>query len=229
MLTGKPAVRIGLNPMPGGSHWPHGIISGWSWFSAKHATVLIRRESYDANWGYYTQDASKLVDGKKKLSDDELWEKLQEWDAKGYSMSCPSRCDYKGILAGHAYTLLRFVEVPLVRNKDGKEEKSILKLVHVRNPHATNEWHGPFSDNDAETWNRYPEALKATGHKIGVKDNGVFWMDFGEFSNGFTDVATCFDEQNEGARYTDNSTAAIKEHQAIQWGTLGHQKWEGLT
>ena len=66
MLTGKPAVRIGLNPMPGGSHWPHGIISGWSWFSAKHATVLIRRESYDANWGYYTQDASKLVDGKKK-------------------------------------------------------------------------------------------------------------------------------------------------------------------
>ena len=117
--------------------------------------------------------------------------------------------------AGHAYTLLRFVEVPLVRNKDGKEEKSILKLVHVRNPHATNEWHGPFSDNDAETWNRYPEALKATGHKIGVKDNGVFWMDFGEFSNGFTDVATCFDEQNEGARYTDNSTAAIKEHQAF--------------
>ena len=66
MLTGKPAVRIGLNPMPGGSHWPHGIIAGWSWFTAKHATVLIRRESYDANWGYYTQDASKLVDGKKK-------------------------------------------------------------------------------------------------------------------------------------------------------------------
>ena len=101
-----------------------------------------------------------------------------------------------------------------MRNKDGKEEKSILKLVHVRNPHATNEWHGPFCDNDAETWNRYPEALKATGHKIGVKDNGVFWMDFGEFSNGFTDVATCFDEQHEGTRYTDNSTAAIKEHQA---------------
>lgn len=24
------------------------------------------------------------------------------------------------------------------------------------------------------------EALKATGHKIGIKDNGVFWMDWEE-------------------------------------------------
>jgi len=230
MLTGKPAVRISLNPMPGGSHWPHGIISGWSWFTAKHATVIQRRESYDANWGYYTQDASKLVDGKKKLEDEELWAKLRAWDDVGYSMSCPSRGDYKGIMAGHAYTLLRFVEVPLVRkNAAGEEEKSILRLLHVRNPHHTNEWYGPFSDSDSKTWNKYPEALEATGHKIGFKDNGVFWMDFRDFSQGFTDVAICFDQQNKGARYTDDSAAAIKEHQAIQWGTLGHQKWEGLT
>ena len=46
---------------------------------------------------------------------------------------------------------------------------------------------------------------------------GVFWMDFRDFSQGFTDVAICFDQQNKGARYTDDSAAAIKEHQA--WWT----------
>ena len=39
-------------------------------------------------------------------------------------------------------------------------------------------------------------------------------MDFRDFSQGFTDVAICFDQQNKGARYTDDSAAAIKEHQA---------------
>jgi hypothetical protein len=39
-------------------------------------------------------------------------------------------------------------------------------------------------------------------------------MDFRDFSQGFTDVAICFDKQNEGARSTDDSAAAIKEHQA---------------
>ena len=116
---------------------------------------------------------------------------------------------------GHAYTLLKFVEVPVARKTpSGEEQWTKLRLLHVRNPHHTNEWYGPFSDNDAETWNQYPEALKATGHKIGVKDNGVFWMDFSDFSKGFTDVAICFDQQNKGARYTDNSAEAIKEHQA---------------
>ena len=146
-------MRISLNPMPGGSHWPHGIISGWSWFSAKHATVLMRRQSYDANWGYYTQDASKLVDGKTKqlgvingskklfllnvlalvlavgffakllkscygflrLEDEELWAKLREWDDVGYSMSCPSRGDYKGIMAGLEKLPVAFVRSRMIQ------------------------------------------------------------------------------------------------------------------
>ena len=29
----------------------------------------------------------------------------------------------------------------------------------------TNEWFGRFHDDDWESWNAYPEALKATGHK----------------------------------------------------------------
>ena len=70
------------------------------------------------------------------------------------------------------------------------------RLHKVRNPHHTNEWFGKFHDDDWETWNAYPEvrllgfsswplqnlgsplsfasdreALKATGHKVGIKDS----------------------------------------------------------
>ena len=64
--------------------------------------------------------------------------------------------------------------------------------------------------------------------QVGVKDNGVFWMDWNEFTKGFSDVAVCFDQQKEGRRYTVNSQEAQMEHEAVKWGTLGHQKWQGL-
>ena len=38
-------------------------------------------------------------------------------------------------------------------------------IVFSGNPHMTNEWFGRFHDDDWESWNAYPEALKATGHK----------------------------------------------------------------
>ena len=43
----------------------------------------------------------------QELSDDWLWNKLVSWDAEGNSTCCDTRQDYKGILANHAYTLLR--------------------------------------------------------------------------------------------------------------------------
>lgn len=63
------------------------------------------------------------------------------------------------------------VKVSLVSLDHGSTEvNSVLKLIRVRNPHASGEWTGRFSDSDAETWNAYPEALAATGHRIGMKD-----------------------------------------------------------
>ena len=38
-----------------------------------------------------------------RLEDEELWAKLSEWDDVGYSMSCHSRGDYKGIMAGECH------------------------------------------------------------------------------------------------------------------------------
>jgi len=223
MLTGKPAISVGISLNTSG-HQPYGIVTGPDQSHLSHATVYMRLKSVDAGWGYWGQDASSFCDNMTSLTDADIWGKLKAWDKEGYSIACGSRGNYQGILAGHAYTILRLLDVPVTRNG-----KSItLQLMHVRNPHMTNEWKGKWRDDDATTWNAYPEALKATGHKIAVKDNGVFWMEFEDFKHGFAEVAICFDKQNEGARYTDTSAKAQAEHHKVEMGPTGHQVWEGL-
>lgn len=224
MLTGKPSLNIQVSNLETEMHSPYVLLCGKEEGSAKHATVHMRLQSYDAGWGFWGQDASVMCEGQVELSDDWLWGKLCAWNGEGYSLCCGSRQEYKGILEGHAYTLLRLVEVPIER--DGKSW--VLLLLHVRNPHHTNEWFGKFHDDDWETWNAYPEALKATGHKVGIKDNGVFWMPWDEFKGGFADIAVNFDKKDEGRRYTDETKEAAAEHQKVAWGQVGCQKWLGL-
>eukprot|EP00438_Fugacium_kawagutii_P008014 Skav209165 [mRNA] locus=scaffold1137:331213:374682:- [translate_table: standard] len=59
-----------------------------------------------------SEDASALCDNLTSLTDTQLWSKLK----------------------GHAYTILRLLDVEIVRN--GKSQT--LQLMHVRNPHMTN-------------------------------------------------------------------------------------------
>jgi len=224
MLTGKPAISIGISALQDGNHQPYAILTGPNNRMCMHATVYLRQKSIDAGWSYWGQDASKFCDNKTALSDPELWQKLKDSNKEGYSLACGSRCEYNGILQGHAYTILRMLDVPVTRQ--GKTQT--IQLMHVRNPHMTNEWKGKWRDDDKTTWNAYPEALKATGHKVGVKDNGVFWMEWEDFKKGFAEIAICFDKQDEGKRYTDTSAKAHAEHVKVEWGLTGPQKWEGL-
>lgn len=224
MLTGKPSLCIQISPDLGGTHAPYAFRCGKDEASAVHATVAMRVESYDADWGYWSQDASSFTDGETELSDEWLWDKLKAWNQEGQALACNTRQNYKGILANHAYTLLRMEDVPYTR----EGQQNVLRLIHVRNPHATNEWFGRFHDDDWETWNKYPEALEATGHKVGIKDNGVFWMDWDEYKQAFSDVAVNFSAEVGGARYTDLSPEAQKHHAAVAFGTVGHQAWTGL-
>lgn len=227
MFTGKPSVWMHLNPMPDGTHTPLHIITGKTTETARHATAYMRKETFDLKWRYWGSLASSLVGGKSEFEDDELWAQMQEWEEKGFSQACGSRTNYKGILAGHGYTVLRLVDVPIRRKgTDGKQVKS-LKMIHVRNPHATNEWFGPFNDMDWDTWHAFPEALEATGHEVGIKDDGAFWMEWEDFKKGFENISACFNAQNKGARYTDDSAAAIHQHHNVEFGIIGYQKWDG--
>ncbi|RAL61314.1 hypothetical protein DID88_009450 [Monilinia fructigena] len=67
----------------------------------------------------------------------------------------------KGIYEGHAYSILRAVEI------DGQ------RLVLLRNPWGEGEWKGAWSDGSKE-WT--PEWMKKLEHTFG--DDGSFWMSY---------------------------------------------------
>lgn len=71
------------------------------------------------------------------------------------------RGNRKGIYEGHAYSILKAVEM------DGQ------RLVLVRNPWGEGEWHGPWSDGSKE-WT--PEWMQKLDHRFG--DDGAFWMSY---------------------------------------------------
>ena len=102
---GKPSVCMVLDPMPNGYHSPYHIITGKTPQTARHATVLMRKETFDLQYRYWGGDASSLVGGKRRFTDEEMWSTVKEWDEKGYCQSCGSRRNYKGILAGLQWIL----------------------------------------------------------------------------------------------------------------------------
>ena len=110
MLTGKPSVCMVLDPMPNGYHSPFHIITGKTPWTARHATVYMRKETFDLQYRYYGADASSLVGGKTRFTDEEMWSVVKEWDDKGYCQSCGSRTNYKGILAGLQWVVQKTIE-----------------------------------------------------------------------------------------------------------------------
>ncbi|KAK3325840.1 calcium-dependent cysteine-type endopeptidase-like protein [Apodospora peruviana] len=67
----------------------------------------------------------------------------------------------KGIMEGHAYSVMRAVEM------DGE------RLLLLKNPWGKGEWTGPWSDGSKE-WT--PEWLQKLGHRFG--DDGAFWISY---------------------------------------------------
>ncbi|CAD6440215.1 25a5be1b-f331-47d8-a488-368a5033da88 [Sclerotinia trifoliorum] len=74
----------------------------------------------------------------------------------------------KGIYEGHAYSVLRAVEM------DGQ------RLVLLRNPWGEGEWKGAWSDGSKE-WT--PEWMKKLEHRFG--DDGSFWMSYDDLLKKF--------------------------------------------
>jgi len=88
-----------------------------------------------------------------------------------------------GIVQGHAYSVLRVVEV------DG------LQLLKLRNPWGEGgEWNGKFSDRDRDSWT---QRLKA---KLDYRDadDGEFWIQWTDFVGQFASIYICrvLDEAN---------------------------------
>eukprot|EP00850_Spirogloea_muscicola_P009608 SM000054S18094 [mRNA] locus=s54:393511:404012:+ [translate_table: standard] len=122
--------------------------------------------------------ADSLLD----LASGRLWEQLLRFKGHGFLLGAgsPSGSDAevsaKGIVQGHAYSLLSVVEV------DGH------RLLQIRNPWGDEvEWNGAWCDS-SPLWT---ERLK---HKLGYKPqaaDGIFWMAWDDFQLHFRSLYVC--------------------------------------
>jgi len=85
------------------------------------------------------------------------------------SVSQPSHVDVKGLVNGHAYSLI------------GVAEYQQIKLVKIRNPWGAEKYKGPWSDKSSE-WTT--DARTALGSVD--KNDGVFWMPLSTFKSLFS-------------------------------------------
>ncbi|GLH07364.1 Calpain-A, partial [Gryllus bimaculatus] len=86
--------------------------------------------------------------------------------------------DRKGLPGLHAYTV---TGVGSLRLGDG-----LVRLVRVRNPHATGEWEGAWNDSDPN-WNEIDgQKLDELGYK--KQDDGQFWIKMSHFRKHFPEV-----------------------------------------
>ena len=111
-----------------------------------------------------------------------VWKSLLALHEQGHLMGAGSHSgsdsdtSAAGIVQGHAYSVLRVVEV------DG------FQLLKMRNPWGEGgEWNGKFSDRDRESWT---QRLKA---KLDYRDedDGEFWIQWSDFITQFASIYVC--------------------------------------
>ncbi|XP_040286485.1 calpain-8-like [Bufo bufo] len=86
----------------------------------------------------------------------------------------------RNIVQGHAYSLTGAEEVTC--------DKSVVKIIRLRNPWGKTEWNGPFSDNAPE-WDKVDPEVK---EKLNVKkEDGEGWMPFDDYLKAFKKTYIC--------------------------------------
>lgn len=100
----------------------------------------------------------------------------------------------RGIVDGHAYSVLHAVEVESAGKspREAQNGKGVTsyRLLLLRNPWGHGEWNGPWCDSSRE-WNEHPEAKMAVGDCRSTEDDGDFWMDIDSFCAIFASVDMC--------------------------------------
>eukprot|EP00826_Nyctotherus_ovalis_P053099 TRINITY_DN6845_c0_g2_i2.p1 TRINITY_DN6845_c0_g2~~TRINITY_DN6845_c0_g2_i2.p1 ORF type:complete len:802 (-),score=268.47 TRINITY_DN6845_c0_g2_i2:162-2567(-) len=109
---------------------------------------------------------------------EELWKLIKMSDTENFIMCTGTSSETKGLVRAHAYTLINAYEF------DHQGEH--VRLVQIRNPWASTEWTGAWSDNDSR-WT--PELRKKFNHTS--KDDGIFFMPFADFAKIFIHTFLC--------------------------------------
>ena len=135
----------------------------------------------------------------ESIKDGSFFERLKEWDTREYLMTASTPGEDKwsedggggptsgpGLVPGHAYSLIAV-----------KELSTGDKLVQLRNPWGSFEWHGKWSDRDP-AWTADDGALLAEVGSSLDEDDGLFWMAFDDVMHYFTAVNVCYIQPGMG-------------------------------
>ena len=87
-----------------------------------------------------------------------------------------------GLVAGHLYSILDVRLAGTILGMGGT------RLIKLRNPWATGEWKGAWSDGSRE-WDRNPGIKAEVGYV--EQDDGTFWMSYEDFESTFSAVEIC--------------------------------------
>mmetsp|Transcript_67952 Transcript_67952/g.214927 ORF Transcript_67952/g.214927 Transcript_67952/m.214927 type:complete len:469 (+) Transcript_67952:211-1617(+) len=167
----------------------------WAWraMTGDHTFRLLRNEKsnlWDLAVMYNVPDvhdkrAIKSETSAGKYTDDEVWVLIQRYlEAKSlistsFHTGVREEKDSQGLVAGHAYSILRAVEIGI---------KDDTRLVQLRNPWGEFEWKGAWADGSKE-WKENPVTRMRLRPKD--EDDGSFWMPYDDFFKTFGKVEVC--------------------------------------
>ena len=167
----------------GNELWVILLEKAWAKLNGNYAKAIggEPHEVFDITTDAYSE---KIV--VKSDTSDDLWNKLMHAEKNNYIMTAGTSGDtyhlpieQKGLVPGHAYTLLGVVEV---NTSSGRE-----RLVHLRNPWGNTEWSGDWSDKSK----KWTSSIKEQIGGKSIKDDGSFYMSFYDFIQYYLVVGIC--------------------------------------
>ena len=180
---GSYGLNFAFTSTNGNELWVILLEKAWAKLNGNYAKCIggEPHEVFDITTDAYSEKIVVKNDNKE-----ELWQKLIDSDKKKYIMTAGTSGDtyhlpieQRGLVPGHAYTLLGVREV---NTSYGKE-----RLVHIRNPWGNTEWSGDWSDKSKKWTN---DIKQQVGH-YGNKDDGSFYMSYNDFTTFYLVVGIC--------------------------------------
>ena len=159
---------------------------------AEKAWAKIHGSYHKTHWGYACETMRDLTGAPSKDYEiakfPDMFERLVKADEKNYMIAAAcineedgleeSKANELGLVAAHAYSVLRAIEVEL--------EGETHQLIQLRNPWGNTEWTGKWSDS-SDIWTpELKEQLNFT-----EEDDGTFWMDFEDTKRYFDLMYIC--------------------------------------
>eukprot|EP00928_Gymnodinium_smaydae_P029161 TRINITY_DN22037_c0_g1_i1.p1 TRINITY_DN22037_c0_g1~~TRINITY_DN22037_c0_g1_i1.p1 ORF type:complete len:741 (+),score=128.12 TRINITY_DN22037_c0_g1_i1:44-2224(+) len=167
----------------GHAHWAIAAITG-------NPCITLLREAKvpGQEWtAFHDGGDGCIYSSGENFDDDVMFKLLYKVRRQGAFVNCsgikpqetyqggPLATPLGGLIDGHAYSVLRFEQVP-----SSNMSTSVFRMVQIRNPHGQGEWQGTWGDKST-AWNDYPTVQQYLYGNAPRINDGTFWMQWEDF------------------------------------------------